>query len=329
MNSFNQRPVLSIVIPAFNAEKYISECLSSVVNQKDCANFEIIVIDDGSTDKTANIVSELYPSIRLFKKINGGVGSARNFGVSKSRGEIIFFIDADDVMLPDRLAFQGSFMLNNPNFGLAVGNIKYELNENFDQMASRNVSINDHFSNVSNAYERLLIEGNFFGTSAAAVRKMAYIKAGGQSENRMTAEDYGLWCAIAREWPVAASRRYLSWYRQSHEGNLMTSAYAYRGPVAALRSELLAYGNRLSPRQLRLAHRRLHIYVDVLLMWTWLNSNRRAVLREIEEMKSFLPLEIYAKWFFLSTLPPSIGKSICGIRSWVLHQKNIRKLFQE
>jgi len=97
----------SVIIPAFNAEKYISNCLDSVFAQHTDYRFEVIVIDDGSTDKTSEIVSSGYPEVRLFTKKNGGPGSARNLGVELALSDIIIFLDADDRMLPGRIEFQG------------------------------------------------------------------------------------------------------------------------------------------------------------------------------------------------------------------------------
>lgn len=98
--------MVSIIIPAFNAEKYLRECLDSAVGQT-CRDVEIIVVDDGSKDLTGRIASE-YASrdsrVKLFTKPNGGLSSARNHGVACSRGEWITFLDADDALFPDAVS---------------------------------------------------------------------------------------------------------------------------------------------------------------------------------------------------------------------------------
>lgn len=90
---------VSIIIPIYNMEKYLEDCLNSVVNQL-LEDIEIILIDDGSTDKSGEIIEEFlgkYPDkIIAIKKENGGQGAARNIGIAKSRGEYIGFVDADD-----------------------------------------------------------------------------------------------------------------------------------------------------------------------------------------------------------------------------------------
>ena len=93
-------PKLSIIIPVYNAEKYIEECIKSVLNQK-YKDFEIIIVNDGSTDNSLNIISKLknsYGKIKLFNLENNGVSNARNFGIEQSKGEYIGFVDADDLI---------------------------------------------------------------------------------------------------------------------------------------------------------------------------------------------------------------------------------------
>ncbi len=110
------KPLISIVIPAYNCGKYISKCLESLLAQT-YENYEIIIVNDGSKDNTASIIdayAEKYDCIKAFHKENGGVTSARLMGVSKANGEYIGFVDSDDEIEPDM-------------YELLVGNaIKYE-----------------------------------------------------------------------------------------------------------------------------------------------------------------------------------------------------------
>lgn len=98
---------LSIIIPAYNVEKYIGETLDSIVKWCDTRNdVEIIVIDDGSPDKSSNVVVEYqnkYPYISLIKQKNKGLGGARNTGISNAKGEYIWFVDSDDWVIAENL----------------------------------------------------------------------------------------------------------------------------------------------------------------------------------------------------------------------------------
>lgn len=98
LDSVKNEPLISIIVPVFNKENYLRECLDSILNQ-DYQNFELIVINDGSTD-SSKIICEEYAAktdkIILVHKENGGVSSARNIGLQKAKGEWITFVDGDD-----------------------------------------------------------------------------------------------------------------------------------------------------------------------------------------------------------------------------------------
>ncbi len=89
-------PLVSIIIPLYNCEEYIEECLNSVMNQK-FSNFEVIVVDDGSTDEGPRLV-ESYKDVKLVRQTNQGVTAARKTGVANAKGEWIMFVDADDTV---------------------------------------------------------------------------------------------------------------------------------------------------------------------------------------------------------------------------------------
>ena len=93
--------MISIIITAYNAEKTIEKCISSIL-ENDYNNYEIIIVNDGSTDKTEQIV-ELFASdkIKYFSKPNTGVADSRNYGIEKAKGEYITFIDSDDYVKND------------------------------------------------------------------------------------------------------------------------------------------------------------------------------------------------------------------------------------
>ena len=98
-------PKVSVIIPAYKAEKYIKATIESVLNQT-MEDFEVLVIDDGSPDHQASIVKEVMQKdsrVSYFLKENGGVSSARNFGYKHAKGEFLAFLDADDLWLPNNL----------------------------------------------------------------------------------------------------------------------------------------------------------------------------------------------------------------------------------
>jgi glycosyltransferase involved in cell wall biosynthesis len=112
------RPLVSVVIPAFNAERFLGEALASVRAQT-YAPVETIVVDDGSSDDTAE-VARAHPGITLIEQENSGPSTARNRGYAASSGELIAFHDSDDVMTPDKLTVQVGHMLENPTVGCVL-----------------------------------------------------------------------------------------------------------------------------------------------------------------------------------------------------------------
>ncbi len=99
-------PVISVVVPVYNVENYLRECLDSLVNQKGLDDFEVIMVDDGATDSSGNICEEYAdadPRFRTIHKTNGGLSSARNAGADYARGKYIYFLDSDDYLRDDAL----------------------------------------------------------------------------------------------------------------------------------------------------------------------------------------------------------------------------------
>ena len=105
------QPLVSVIITNFNYGHFIADAIRSVNNQ-DYPNIEIIVVDDGSTDNSIDVISKYLNSVKLITKINGGVSSARNYGVAVSKGDLIAFLDADDLWSEDKISKQVSKLIN-------------------------------------------------------------------------------------------------------------------------------------------------------------------------------------------------------------------------
>lgn len=108
--------MISVIMPAYNSERYISEAIESVINQS-YKNFELIIVDDGSTDRTPEIIDKYVETdlrIKVFHRENAGVSSARNFALQNICGEYVTFIDSDDMYHTDRLKIMYSVFEQNP-----------------------------------------------------------------------------------------------------------------------------------------------------------------------------------------------------------------------
>lgn len=100
-----QENKLSIIVPIYNAERYIRQCVDSILSQS-FGDFELLLVDDGSDDESSRICDEyagVDSRVRVFHKVNGGVSSARNMGIDNARGRWILFVDADDYLFDDAL----------------------------------------------------------------------------------------------------------------------------------------------------------------------------------------------------------------------------------
>lgn len=107
-------PKISVIIPLYNKEFYIEKTIDSVFNQT-YDDYEVVIVDDGSTDESVNIIKTKYNSdiIKIYSKQNGGPSSARNYGVRKAQGDWVVFLDADDMLLPYALEHFTSLIENN------------------------------------------------------------------------------------------------------------------------------------------------------------------------------------------------------------------------
>lgn len=124
-------PLVSVIIPAYNAQEFISQTLDSILAQT-YQNIEIIVVDDGSTDRTPLIVDQYKNEVAYFYQDNsGGCAVPRNKGILESSGEFLCFNDADDLMVSDRIETQVNFLLQNPTVGLVFSDYRNFCNNEY------------------------------------------------------------------------------------------------------------------------------------------------------------------------------------------------------
>lgn len=133
--------LISVVIPVYNAERFIGEAIRSVQQQK-YPHVEIIVIDDGSTDNSLQVAS-CFPSVRCFRQQNGGSSAARNAGVARCRGELLAFLDADDVWVADKLERQLETAAKNPDADFVTGQVQQFFDSSYDSRGATLPAQND------------------------------------------------------------------------------------------------------------------------------------------------------------------------------------------
>ncbi|MFA5242690.1 MAG: glycosyltransferase [Sulfuricella sp.] len=210
---------VSVVIPAYNSARFLRETIESV-RQQTAPVHEIIVVDDGSTDETEQVIHSLGEGLVYIRQANAGVSAARNRGIAQATGEIIAFLDADDLWLPQKVENQVRVFLGNPDVALvatdrtdidAQGGLlldslfkKQGLYEFFSELRGNPVPL---------ALSRL-VQVNFIPTSSVMVRKSALAQVGVFDTAIRYGEDLELWARVAAQYPIACLPEVLIRYRQ-------------------------------------------------------------------------------------------------------------------
>ncbi len=204
---------MSVIVPAFNAERYIHASLASVAAQAyDADAVEVIVVDDGSTDGTREAVLALGGNVRYIRQANQGPSAARNTGIQSARGAFIGFLDADDAWLPDKLALQIAAFETHPDVGLMFAD-EEEFDEHGVQCGSLLATSRFYPEIVNgvpiaNAFQKLLME-NFIPTSTVLVRRECFDTEGLFECELKASEDRDMWSRIAARYPIGAVPRVL------------------------------------------------------------------------------------------------------------------------
>ena len=182
--------MISVIIPTYNSDKYICEAIDSVLSQT-CKDYEIIIIDDGSTDNTKNLIAENYPTVRYFYSKNKGVSSARNIGISIAQGEFIAFLDADDKWLPEKLEKQLALFENDHQVGMVFTENYY-----FDEHGLKEIKIFKRKLLMYGNIVRNIFLNSYVVTSTVMVRKSVFDDVGLFEEGLAIAEDDNMWMRI-------------------------------------------------------------------------------------------------------------------------------------
>ncbi len=209
-------PAISVVIPAYNAERTVAETLDSVLAQS-MQDFEIIVVNDGSRDATGAILdfyAERHPGkVRVIHQENTGQARARNNGIAAARGRYIAFNDADDIWAPEKLERQLRFLEDNPEYGLC-----YTEGMTIDEKGREKEPFGATREFTGRCFEILITRNNIIGSSVM-VRRAVLDDVGVFNPELRACENWELWTRIARKYPIACIDEKLSFYRQ-HGGNM-------------------------------------------------------------------------------------------------------------
>ena len=225
------RALVSVIVPCFNGEKYLAEAIQSALDQT-YRPIEIIVVDDASTDRSAEIAASFGPPVRVIRNERNMERSwSRNRAVRESAGEWLAFLDADDLWLPEKLERQIAFAANNPDCGMVfskaccfsdAGGVRRSL----DVMGGKH---------SGERLDRLLVRMNFIPILTVLLRRRCFDAVEGFDDSTrwvQGCEDYDLWLQVANRFPVGFVDEVIALYR-IHPGQ--TTGSARRMAITAAR----------------------------------------------------------------------------------------------
>lgn len=210
------KPFFSVIIPTFNRALALEHALKSV-DEQTFRNFELIVVDDGSTDNTKDICEKF--ELNYIKTENRGVSAARNLAVKNSTGEWLCFLDSDDRWLPHKLQSQFDFIQENPKFPLVHG----------DEIWIRNgVRVNPMKKHAKAGGDQFIrsVDLCCISPSCVALKKELFIELGGFREDFPVCEDYDLWLKITSKFEVGYIDDFLIKKYGGHEDQLSKKYFA-------------------------------------------------------------------------------------------------------
>jgi glycosyltransferase involved in cell wall biosynthesis len=220
---------ISVVVPLYNKERYIRRCLESICRQS-MRDFEVVVVDDGSTDASAAIAAS-FPDerIRVIRQENRGEGGARNRGIRESRSEVVALLDSDDEWRPQFLEAVVALRRAYPEAGVLATGYKRCRNGPYDMETTLADPLDGGTQRLVPNYFSLAMRGNVICSSSVAVLRSVLDEVGGFPEGEPYGADRDLWVRIALRYPLAYDVRIFAIYHSEAEGRVQNRPPA--GPV--------------------------------------------------------------------------------------------------
>jgi glycosyltransferase involved in cell wall biosynthesis len=203
--------LVSVIIPCYNYARYLGQAIESVLAQS-YSHFEIIVIDDGSRDSTAEVTTR-YPEVRYVWQENQGLSAARNTGLRQSRGSYLIFLDADDLLLPDALEIGLNCLKERPDCAFVSGHSRSIREDGSLLKEYPQYPIGDN-------HYLALLQGNYIGVPATVIYRRAALETiGGFDTSLPVCEDYDLYLRLAQKFPLYRHAQVVAEYRR-HGANM-------------------------------------------------------------------------------------------------------------
>lgn len=219
-------PFISVLIPLYNKENFVEKTIQSALDQT-YQDFEVVVINDGSTDKSLEIVKSFKDKrIKIFNQDNQGVAKARNNGVNNSQGEWVAFLDADDVWLPNHLSELRKCIHKLPKAKLVSTAYKINLQPAFIKTPTYSKAPSNYIDYIQDYLEYCYVD-SLFWTSSICVNKEKFIEIGGFDNNLKTGEDLDFMIRFSQKYDLGFNPIYTITYNRKTENNLSDSHTLY------------------------------------------------------------------------------------------------------
>jgi glycosyltransferase involved in cell wall biosynthesis len=241
-----KKGTISAIIPVFNNGPYVAAAIESVLLQTQPPE-EVIVVDDGSTDGTAEAVKPYVSRVRYVYQSNQGEPAARNRGIREATGEYIAFLDGDDLWVPEKLELQKLYLRGHPDCALVYSDMS-----TFDENGTIDASVKERFGMTlsSGRIFPALFMRSLFGSGSAMFHRRCLDKVGYFDEEFLIGSDYEMWLRIARHFVLGAVDRPLLRYR--HHSSMSTRGLGLKmcngvpWEVAVLQKTLRLYPEAVS-----------------------------------------------------------------------------------
>ncbi|MFQ3549529.1 MAG: glycosyltransferase [Armatimonadota bacterium] len=305
-----QNPFVSVILPVYNGEEYISEAIESVINQT-YKNFELIIVDDGSNDNTAKIIDKYLcnDNVKYIYKNNGGVSSALNTGIINAVGKWVAFIGMDDIWLPEKLSRQIEVIRRFNDLSIVeIGTIAFD-NNGDQQYWSYKTQIQSGKKLLSK-----ILKGNIFCASSIIVKKDELINAGLFSENLTSCEDYYMWFKLLyNDLKVAFIQDYQVRYRLrsnslSHNIEDLQKHYLCKLKILDIISTYKL--SLIQRRNLHKSKRRINYLLNTLLAYKIINNSRKNALKHLIKAWVYTPHRVKLLIYSLLLLIPSASQYV-------------------
>ena len=284
-------PKVSVIIPVYNAEKFLSETIESVIAQT-YTDWEIIAVDDGSTDRSGEILRKyeqrLPSKIHVITQRNSGVSIARNNAIAIAKGDYIAFLDHDDLWLPEKLEKQVDLLDSNKELGLVYSD-SYVIDEEGNLRKKTFFEIVRPFR--GNIFNELFYD-NFIPLLTAIIRKEVVNKVGMFDPKYKIAEEYDLFLKIAEYYPVDFVEQPLAKYRIHDKSVSRNSGVA---PISEAFQIVEYWLNKKSDLEMkglnnRIKRKKAKLHFSLMIYYFKKHEKRKA----IEEIKNLMKLFPYS-----------------------------------